>query len=54
MLMHSLDSREGTTYKRVPEGFNDKLYVLIFTLQNRVRSMFLDILQIIEGGGDLY
>ena len=31
--------------------FFDKLRELIFTYQNRVRSMFLECLKIVEGGG---
>ena len=51
MFLEFLESRGGTPYKRVPEGFFDKLCVLIFTLQNRVRSMFLDFLDSRGGGG---
>ena len=38
-----LDSR-GDPDKRVPEGLFDKVCVLIFAPQNRVRSMFLEFL----------
>ena len=31
--------------------FFDKVRVLIFTQQSRVRSMFLEFLEIVEGGG---
>ena len=34
----------GTPYKRVPEGFVNKVCVSIFTRSNRVRSMFLDFM----------
>ena len=33
--------------------FSDKIRVLIFADQNRVRSMFLEFLLIVEGGGSL-
>ena len=42
-----------TPYKHIPESiltFFDKLRVLIFAHQNRVRSMFLKFLWIVEGG----
>ena len=35
-----VDSRGGTPGKRVLEGLCDKVCVLIFSPQNRVRSMF--------------
>ena len=31
--------------------FLDKDHVLIFAHQNRVRSMFLELLEIVKGGG---
>ena len=31
--------------------FLDRVHVLIFAHQNRVRSMFLEFLEIVEGGG---
>ena len=39
----------GTPGKRVPEGFFDKVCVLIFASKNRVRFMFLEFLLIVEG-----
>ena len=44
----------GTPAKRVPEGLFDKVGVLIFAPQNRVCSMFLLFLYIVEGGGVPY
>ena len=32
----------------------DKVRVLDFAHQNRVRSMFMEFLEILEGGGTLY
>ena len=40
----------GTPGKRVPEGFVDNVCVLIFTPQNRVRSILPEFLKIVEGG----
>ena len=39
-----VDSRGGAPGKRVPAGFFNKVCVLIFAPQNRVRSMFLEVL----------
>ena len=46
------DSRggRGTPGKLVPDGFFDKVGVLIFAAQNSVRSMFLNFLYIVDGG----
>jgi len=52
MFLDFLDSKGGTPYKRVPEGFVYKVCVLIFTHLIRVRSMFLDFLDSRRGGGD--
>ena len=43
----------GTPARRLPEGFFDKVCILIFTPQNRVRSMFLDFLDS-RGAGNPY
>ena len=40
----------GISAKRVPKGFFDKVGVLIFVPQNRVCSIFLLFLYIVEGG----
>ena len=40
----------GTSGKRIPEGFFDKVCVLTFAPQNRVRSILLEFLEIVEGG----
>ena len=41
----------GTSGKRFLEGLIEKVCVLIFTAKNRVRSMFLDLLDS-RGGED--
>ena len=43
----------GTPAKRVPMGLFDKVGVLIFDPQNRVRSMFFEFFLIVEGGGSM-
>ena len=44
MFVDLMDSRAETTGKRFPESFGDKVCVLIFNPLNKVRSMFLDLL----------
>ena len=45
-----MHSRGGTPGKRVPEGFFEKVGVLIFAAKNRVRSMFLEFLYKVDEG----
>ena len=51
MFLEFLESIGGETPdKRVPEGFVDKVCVLSFAPQNRVRSMFFEFLYIVQWG----